>query len=324
MYYCHIINLTIDNNLFFCVVIYFECLIMDKLITLYKERLGLQNALFSRIDHEDATVADVYSVTKSSGEKFILKICSRPNDYFHEVYFLNYFADKLPVPRIIKAVEPELNLYGAILMEYLPGTLVNAENFTTSLAYEVGSLLARIHTNRVSGYGDLTQPHHLNPDPRIYFTMKFQEGIAECSGHLPEKLIEQCRNYYDAHINLLDSVDDPCITHRDFRAGNVIVHEEKVQGIIDWSSGRASFAEEDFCSLEHGGWPTNAITKKSFLEGYARIRPVPDYNETMPLLRMSRAVALIGFAVKRGIWKSTLSDKYQFNRQFLEVFFKKL
>ncbi|MBY0109555.1 MAG: aminoglycoside phosphotransferase family protein [Candidatus Babeliaceae bacterium] len=294
---------------------------MKKLITLYQERLGLADVTFSRIEHEDTAVADVYRVTKSSGEKLILKICTRVNDYLHEVYFLNYFANKLPVPRIIHVVEPEADVYGAILMEYLPGALINAESFTTSLAYEVGSLLARIHMNRVTGYGDLTQPHSLNPDPRVYFTMKFHEGIAECRGHLPEKLIEKCLDYYKTNIDLLDSVDGPRIIHRDFRAGNVIVSGGKVQGIIDWSSARASFAEEDFCFLEHGDWPTNSITKKSFLDGYASIRPVPDYNRMMPLLRMSRAIALIGFAVRRGIWKSTLSAKYQFNRNFLETFF---
>jgi Ser/Thr protein kinase RdoA (MazF antagonist) len=297
---------------------------MDKLIALYQKRLGLQNATFSRIDHEDATVADVYRVTKSSGEKFILKICTRANDYFHEVYFLNYFAGKLPVPLIIQLVEPEADLYGAILMEYLPGALISAENFTTPLAYQVGSLLAQIHMNRVSGYGDLTQSHNLNPDTRVYFTMKFQEGIAECSGHLPKELIEKCLNYYNTHINLFDSVDGPRIVHRDFRAGNVIVYDGRVQGIIDWSSARASFTEEDFCFLEHSDWPNNATTEKSFLDGYASIRPVPDYTRIMSLLRMSRAIALIGFAVKRGIWKSTLSIKYQYNRNFLETFFEKL
>ena len=294
---------------------------MDNLISLYQKQLDLQYATFSRIDHEDATVAIVYIITKPSGEKLILKICPRANDYFNEIYFLNFFATKVPVPRIVNIVEPKENLYGAILMEHLPGTLIQPETFTTSLAYEVGSLLAQIHLNRTSGYGDLTKPHTLHADPHTYYTMKFNEGLAECRGHLPEKLLEQCQNYYDTHVTFLNSVDGPCVVHRDFRAGNVIVHHEKVQGIIDWSSARASFAQEDFCSFEHGDWPTNTITKKSFLEGYASVRPIPDYDKIMPLLRMNRALAIIGFAVKRGIWNNVMAEKYQFNRRFLETFF---
>ena len=117
-------------------------------------------------------------------------------------------------------------------MEYLPGRLLKMADFTDELAYEMGSLLARIHLNRATGYGDLIQPEALKSDPRFHFTLKFQEGIEECSNHLPKSLIEQCLLYYDRNLNLLTSVDGPCIIHRDFRAGNVIVDNGKIRGII--------------------------------------------------------------------------------------------
>jgi hypothetical protein len=63
---------------------------MDSTITLYQKRLHLQNATFSRIDHEDATVAIVYKITQSTGKELILKICERTNDYLREVYFLKH------------------------------------------------------------------------------------------------------------------------------------------------------------------------------------------------------------------------------------------
>lgn len=294
---------------------------MDNLITLYQRHLSLQDAIFSRIDHNDAMVAIVYKITQPTGTQLILKICARTEDYLREMYFLKYFAGKLPVPRILQVVRPDTDIHGAILMECLPGTLLKKADFTDALAYEIGSLLARIHLNRVAGYGDLTQPHNLSPDPRVYFTLKFEEGFTECSNHLPKALLEQCRRYYDTHVNLLASVDGPCMVHRDFRPGNVIVYDGKLQGIIDWSSGRASFAEEDFCPMEHGEWPTNSTNKKFFLAGYASIRPVPDYSALMPLLRLSRAFATIGFTVKRGTWENSHAHVYQFNRQFLEAFF---
>ncbi len=294
---------------------------MDNFITLYQQRLNLQNATFSRIDHNDAMVAIVYKVTQPTGTQLILKICARTEDYLREVYFLKHFAGTLPVPHILQVVQPDTGINGAILMECLPGTLLKTTDFTDALAYEIGSLLARIHLNRVAGYGDLIQPHDLSPDPCSYFTRKYEEGFAECSNHLPKALVEQCRHYYDSHLNLLASVDGPCMIHRDFRPGNMIVYKGKFQGIIDWSSGRASFAEEDFCPLEHGEWPTHSTFKKSFLSGYSNIRPVPDYNAIMPLLRLSRALATIGFTVKRGTWESSNAPLYQFNRRFLETFF---
>jgi Ser/Thr protein kinase RdoA (MazF antagonist) len=293
---------------------------VDNLITLYQQRLNLQNATFSRVDHDDAMVAAVYKITQPSGKQLILKICERLNDYLREVYFLNYFAGKVPVPRIIQLIEPETNIHGSVLMEHLPGTLLKIADFTDALAYEMGSLLALIHINRVAGYGDFIKPQELKPDPRAHFTLKFEEGLEECNNHLPKALLEQCHRYYDSHLNLLDSVDGPCMIHRDFRPGNIIIDGGKIRGIIDWSSGRASFAEDDFCPMEHGEWPSNSTSKKSFLSGYASIRPIPNYNAIMPFLRLNRAIAAIGFTVKRGTWTSSNARLYQFNRQFLETF----
>ena len=294
---------------------------MDKLIPLYQQRLNLQGATFSRIDHEDAMVATVYRVTQPNGAQLILKICTRLKDYLCEVYFLKHFADKIPVPRIIQVVPPDTGIHGAILMQCLPGELLKIADFSEALAYEMGSWLARIHLNRTAGYGDLTQPQTLSPDPRVHFTLKFEEGFEECSSHLPKALLEQCRRYYDSHVDLLSSADGPCIVHRDFRPGNILVQDGKLQGIIDWSSARASFAEEDFCPLEHYEWSTHSTNKRSFLDGYASIRPVPDYSAMMPLLRLSKAFATIGFMVKRGTWNSIHARVYQLNRQFLETFF---
>lgn len=293
---------------------------MQKLfhIGLYQERLNLKNATFSRIEHEDAMVAIVYRVIQPDGKQFILKICDRVNDFLREVFFLKHLADKLPVPQIIQTVQPDEHIHGAILMECLPGTLLQPKEFTEPLAYEIGRSLALIHLNRLPGYGDPIQ-NNLSSDPRIYFTLKFEEGLDECINHLPLDLIEKCRRYYDAHLNLLISVDGPCIVHRDFRPGNLIVHNGKLQGIIDWAGARASFSEEDLCSLEHGEWSNNQNSKKSFFAGYASVRQVPDYKHLIPFLRLNKAIATIGFTVKRETWNSNNAKVYQFNRHFLET-----
>jgi len=290
------------------------------ILNFYKQCLNLQEATFSRIDHEDAMVAIVFKITKPNGEQFVLKVCDRPNDYFREAYFLQHFADTLPVPKIIQLIEPTEDVHGAILMECLSGTLLKTEDLTESLAIEIGRCLALIHSNRLPGYGDPIG--HLSFDPRVYFTLKFEEGLEECSHHLPLNLIEQSRLYYEKHVDLLESVDGPCIVHRDFRPGNLMVHDGKLQGIIDWAGARASYAEEDFCSIEHGEWTNDLHFKKALLSGYATIRPVPDYNRLMSFLRLNKAIATIGFTVKRGTWKSSSARLYQFNRQFLETLYQ--
>lgn len=288
---------------------------MNDLADLYRRKLNLPHADFAYIDHEDAMVAAVFKITEPGKPVLILKICSRKGDYLRESYFLRYFAGKIPVPRIIKLIEPEDNLYGAVLMECLPGELLKPQAVDNRLARKIGSLLACIHLERAEGYGDLTDPTHLSADPRVPFTMKFEEGFEECKDHLPKSLLKTCRRHFDRDFDLLMSADGPCIIHRDFRPGNIMVEDGNVQGIIDWSSGRRGFAEEDFCPLEFGEWPN---CKSSFLEGYRSIRKVPDYKSMMPLLCLSRAVAAVGFTVKRGTWASKNSEFYQRNRQYLE------
>ena len=246
----------------------------------------------------------------------ILKVCSRKGDFLRESYFLGRFAGKIPVPKIIRLIEPEDRLDGAVLMECVPGDLIQSETITNPLAWEIGSLLALIHLEQTQGYGDLTDPIHLSKDPRVPFRMKFEEGLAECKDHLPENLLKTCKHHFDQDIDLLLSADGPCIIHRDFRPGNLLAADGRVRGIIDWSSGRAGFAEDDFCPLECGEWP--ASCKTSFLEGYASIRTVPNYKLIMPLLHLSRAVAAVGFTVKRGTWQSRNSKLYQFNLRHLE------
>ncbi len=55
------------------------------------------------------------------------------------------------------------------------------------------------------------------------------------------------------------------------------------------------------------------------LAGYATIRPVPDYTRLISFLRLNKAIATIGFTVKRGIWNNSSSSLYLHNRQFLET-----
>ena len=293
----------------------------SSIINLYKQRFNINNVTIKRIEHEDAIVADTYKITTLTGENFILKISANPEDYLREVYFLKFFAGKVLVPTVKETVPPENDIRGAILMEYLPGTLLTESYLTEALSFEIGSQLAKIHSNITKKYGDLTEPHSLNIDPRVPFTAKFEEGIAECHGHLPSSLIEQCQQFYDDHVSLLCSVDGPCIIHRDFRPGNLIVQNGRLQGIIDWASARASFSEEDFCSMELGGWLNDSAIKNSFLNGYSSIRPVPDYNKLTSLLQLSKAIATIGFTVKRETWNNINSSLYQIHYQFLKSFF---
>lgn len=295
---------------------------MNKLIALYQERFNLKDANFVRIDHHDAMVGIVYNVIAIDGSKYILKICTRDEDYFREIYFLKYFSEKIPVPRIYHVIPPESDLQGAILMEQLSGRLLEKNDLTNEISYEIGVLFARIHQNQESKYGDLVKPNELTSDPRDHFTQKFDEELAECRGHLSKKLLTQCQNFYEKNINLLANVDGPCIIHRDFRPGNIMIDKGKIQGIIDWSSARSGFAEEDFGRLGLEEEPFDSKSKNAFLKGYSSIRPIPNYTKIMPILKLSRTIAIVGFCIKNKTWDTSHEQLYKLNLNLLNEFFK--
>ena len=164
----------------------------SNLSVLYQKLLNLPDAKFTLITHDDALVAVVYHITLPDNTKLILKICTNKSQhYFREIYCLTHFANQLPVPKIIQQISPSADIYGAILMECLPGSLLKITEFTDQLAYELGALLAQIHLNRVSGYGDLIDPTNLTSDPRIEFDKKLEDSLIECAGYLPNKLLAQ-------------------------------------------------------------------------------------------------------------------------------------
>ncbi|KTD16934.1 phosphotransferase [Legionella jordanis] len=291
---------------------------MENLISHYSFKFNLHNAIFTHIEHKDAMVAVVYKVVLPDGSRSILKICPRDEDYHREVYFLQFFSKLIRVPKIIKIEPPFKGIYGGILMEYLPGSVLTHNELTENLAFEIGAMLACIHLNRTSSYGDLTQPYHLTCDPKTPLRIKFKEGLSECRGHLSQGIIDQIQGYYDSHENIINYVDGPCIIHRDFRPGNILVKNKKLLGIIDWASARSSFAEEDFCALELNEWSSNSKIKASFLDGYASIRPIPNYTQLMPLLLMARSIAIIGYTIKKGTWNSMDSLIHNKNLEYIK------
>ena len=289
-------------------------------LEVYKKQFALQSAKFTHIDHTDTIIAEVYKVVTPDKKPFILKICPRIDDYFREALFLRQLKGCIPVPQIIATVEPSSSHFGAILMEYVNGELLKDEDWSNDLAFEIGIALAHLHNNRTDGYGDLTKPKTLFREASLYFNEKFQEELDECKGHLPENLIEKCSAYLNSCQSLLANVDGPCIVHRDFRPGNMIVWHGRLLSIIDWASARSGFAEQDFCSIEHFKWAPHSKYKKTLLDGYSSIRPVPNYQLIMPLLQLGRTLAVIGYTFKNKTWNNRNSSLYTFNRQFLDSF----
>lgn len=293
---------------------------MQNTLDHYRHHFRLSDALFVPITHAYGNVAIVYTVQRKQGTPHILKICSNVKDYRNECYFLKHFAHTLPVPQLIDVHEPTPEAHGALLMSYIPGQLLRSTTLTDTIAYHLGQLLAHIHASPLNE--DLSSDA-LKHTPHQFFKEKIYEGLEECSLQFPPTFMDQCHHFYASQQHILNALAESCITHRDFGPRNILVQNNAVRGIVDWSSASATFAAEDFCFLEHHEYPIKSHHKKAFLSGYASIRPVPDYQKIMPLLLFSKALAIIGFSIKRDLWKTTMASDYQASYTVLDKLIKK-
>ena len=146
--------------------------------------------------------------------------------------------------------------------------------------------------------------------------MKFEEGLEECKDHLPENLLKTCKSisiktltFFCPQTALALSIAIFALAISLLRMGEC---EASSTGLL---VGVGSLKTISALWSAVNGLPA---VKTSFLEGYASIRTVPNYKLIMPLLHLSRAVAAVGFTVKRGTWESRNSKLYQFNLRHLE------
>ena len=167
-------------------------------------------------------------------------------------------------------------------MQYLDGAALGTKTLTKDLAFQMGILLAQLHEIRTKKYGDLTVDNKLGSDqpasPISEMLDYLEESIAECKDVLPSKLLDKSRKYFDQHKINLAELDGPCLVHRDYKPGNVIVHNNRIIGIIDWENARSSFAQEDFMRMETSEWNKDNSSKESFMTGYATIRKLPIFK----------------------------------------------
>ncbi len=288
----------------------------DKALLHLAKRCGLERALWTLIDHDDAIVSPVYKVQDVDGICYIVKTFHHAPHAQRELYGLQTFAASGLVPKVFKVIPADECVLAAIVMEYIPGVIGTKETFVGSVAYQAGKFLAQVHMHTKEVYSEVDGTDAF-VHARDYFVHKHEKYFDECKPYLSAGLLERCKQYYRTHLYLLDSVSSACMVHRDFRPGNMIIRDESLVGVIDWAACKIGFAQEDFVALEHTYWPFNDAGKKSFLDGYKTVSCVPEYQEVMPLLRMMRALNIQAFLFKKSLHTGKAAWLYEYNNEYL-------
>jgi Ser/Thr protein kinase RdoA (MazF antagonist) len=268
----------------------------------------METRIQEAIAHFQLKVTDIQTVTEShsstvkiltlaANEKLVLKIPFTATKLKREMAMLKILEGKLPVPRLIDSWISEEAQPGVLLLSFIPGQPLTGP-ITFGLAFKLGALLAGLHTNTLTHFGDEFQPVQ-NHSWWAQLNETFQSWQPFCARIMPSGLIEQVLDRYNLLYSRLPAPDGPCLVHFDYRPGNVLVQGEQLTGLIDFESARGGSADLDFTKIKAYIWETFPGTKEPFLQGYTSIRPLPPIEETLLFYELYNAFGGVAWCVRR-------------------------
>jgi aminoglycoside phosphotransferase (APT) family kinase protein len=251
--------------------------------------------------------SEVYKLLLQSGETVIVKIPSNKTKLFREHRMLERLQGQLPVPKVLDFWEGDESVAGAFLLSYLPGEPISTQ-MDTRLAYEMGSLLARLHSINMPGFGeDTKEGFHSIKDNDWWqdIRIKLENIKPRCAELLDSSLMQKCITYYENMLSSHHEVNNPCAIHMDFRPGNILINNDvTICGLIDFESARGGLPEIDFTKMKQYVWDIYPGTKEEFLAGYTSIKGVPNLEELLPFYSFYHAFSGVAWCQKRGIEKN--------------------
>jgi len=168
-------------------------------------------------------------------------------------------AQGAPVPKILLEFSEGNEIGEGYVMEAVSGETIprkilkdkNYESIKNKLPFEIGKSLAQIHQTKLDQLQDLEQitfSESLNKLFMIYQSFKQPQPVFD----LAFKWLE--------NQNLIDY--DKVLVHGDYRFGNFIISEEKLESIIDWELAHIGNPMEDLGWLCVRSWRFGNVRKR--------------------------------------------------------------
>jgi aminoglycoside phosphotransferase (APT) family kinase protein len=190
----------------------------------------------------------------------------------------------LPAPRVI-AVDQSRSIapMDVLIMTKIPGGAVSDTWHTLSaaqqstLAYEAGTILAKMHSIQLSGgFGYLYQLAN-NPFARwVDHVQDFADRYlarAEAQRTVEPALLERIRAVLIRHRPLLEAVQVGHLVHADAHWGNWLQQDGKITGLIDFEWARCGDPSSEF-QIEQQLDEDCPGSHDPLMAGYTSIRPL--------------------------------------------------
>lgn len=256
-------------------------------------------------------VNSVYYINLKDGISGVLKI----TDNQKEDWILK--KERAILRRFDDVVFPKLISHGSIdkygvnynLVSFLKGDLLSSgkEIYSENIFFELGLLLAEIHSNSEKTFGFIYDFDKVDADPRVHnsypgpYKNGFEQHYIPAKGWV-EHLIEK-KSRYSKELEIIISkmekeknlfAQKNCTyNHGDYQFKNILTHNNQLTGLLDFDSFRFGDPSSDLHMFLQNCVDQNvsgAVICK-FLEGYSRKLPYPDhFFEKAPFYRYYKAI----------------------------------
>ena len=242
------------------------------------------NRLSSRTELGEASYNTAYRLRLTDGSGLVLKVAPDPSmpglsyerDLMRtETLFYRTAFDALPTPRVVHADFSRTVIDSDFLiMTELPGQNWYGQRDSLAgpdrerLRRELGELVAGLH--RIAGPGFGYPQGELASSWRVAFLAMLEallEDALRWDTPLPRS-VAQIRELIGANAHVLDDVTTPVLVHFDLWPGNILVHENRITGIVD---GERAFWGDPLAEMVSLALFAGIEDDDAFLDGYGGI-----------------------------------------------------
>jgi serine/threonine protein kinase len=278
-------------------------------------------------------IKDLKPVSGSFGKKIyiinhklILRMSGSPmtieQEKFNRVATLNFVPKLIHTGILIRETEP---IY-YILFTFLPGDdFVNVypetnEEQQKQLGKNIADFLENLHELKGTHYdiglyvailprfsGTWREGH------QIYWNYLKQE--AEILPLKPEsiRVFESAFQFLQTSINVLDFQAGPRLLHNDLHPKNILLHQGKFSGVIDWECSQFGEADFELCHLVH--WclypPGKEVDFRNFLRSLLKTSPI---FFQVPNLAKRLTIYQIEHEIQQIIWNADHAESFRILR----------
>eukprot|EP00439_Symbiodinium_sp_Y106_P087768 s1_g304.t1 len=217
------------------------------------------NALASVQPLSGGRVNSNYALTlRSQPAKAALRVYARGSAPCRlESQILQLLEGRVPVPKVLldgSKKDPAFLVLSWVEGQTLDDVLREGGNETTSLATDIGAILAAIHAQTFTDSGflgkDMQVIEPIDMGAAGFHTFAKPALAGRAGDRLGAERLARLKELISWAVPYLDKqAVQPCLVHSDFNPPNLMVHQGRITGVMDWEYAHAGNQLTDIANM---------------------------------------------------------------------------